>query len=59
MPAEHPTLAQFLADRRRHPGAPGDLDRLVLDAARACRTTAERLALGALRDELDLSLIHI
>ena len=51
MLADHTTLAQFLIEeRRRHPGARGDLDSLVLDVALACKAIAHRVALGALRD---------
>src|SRR4051812_5573601 len=51
MLADHTTLAQFLIEeRRRHPGARGDLDSLILDVALACKAIAHRVALGALRD---------
>ncbi|MDN5929570.1 MAG: class 1 fructose-bisphosphatase, partial [Pseudonocardia sp.] len=50
MLADHTTLAQFLIEeRRRHPGARGDLDSVILDVALACKAVANRVALGALR----------
>ncbi|MFP5020071.1 class 1 fructose-bisphosphatase [Pseudonocardia phyllosphaerae] len=53
MLADHTTLAQFLIEeRRRHPGAGGDLNWLVLDVAVACKAVANQVAQGALRDGL-------
>jgi fructose-1,6-bisphosphatase I / sedoheptulose-1,7-bisphosphatase len=49
MLADHTTLAQFLIEeRRRHPGASGDLNGLILDVALACKAIAKRVAHGAL-----------
>lgn len=47
--AEHTTLVQFLIEeRRRHPGASGDLNSLILNVALACKAIANRVAAGAL-----------
>ncbi|MEP7296625.1 MAG: class 1 fructose-bisphosphatase [Burkholderiales bacterium] len=44
-----PTLTQFLiAERRRHPGATGDLNALVTDVSLACKAIARKVAFGAL-----------
>jgi fructose-1,6-bisphosphatase I/sedoheptulose-1,7-bisphosphatase len=49
MLADHTTLVQFLIEeRRRHPGASGDLNGLILDVALACKAIANRVAVGAL-----------
>lgn len=49
MLANHTTLVQFLIEeRRRHPGASGDLNSLVLDVALACKAIAIRVAQGEL-----------
>ncbi|CDO05856.1 class 1 fructose-bisphosphatase [Mycolicibacterium cosmeticum] len=49
MLTERTTLVQFLIEeRRRHPGASGELNRLVLDVALACKAIANRVAVGAL-----------
>jgi fructose-1,6-bisphosphatase I/sedoheptulose-1,7-bisphosphatase len=49
MLADRTTLAKFLIEeRRRHPGASGDLNGLILDVALACKAIATRVALGAL-----------
>lgn len=49
MLADHTTLVQFLIEeRRRHPGASGDLNGLILDVALACKAISNRVALGAL-----------
>lgn len=49
MRADHTTLVQFLIEeRRRHPGATGDLNGLILDVALACKVIANRVAVGAL-----------
>ncbi len=43
------TLTQFLIEeRRRHPGATGDLNALVTDISLACKAIARRVAVGAL-----------
>lgn len=43
------TLTQFLIEeRRRYPGASGDLNSLILDVALACKAIAKRVAYGAL-----------
>ena len=53
MLAERSTLTQFLIEeRRRHPGASGELNALILDVALACKTIAKRVAYGALGDVL-------
>ena len=44
-----PTLTQFLIEqRRRHPGATGDLNALITDISLACKAIARKVALGAL-----------
>jgi fructose-1,6-bisphosphatase I/sedoheptulose-1,7-bisphosphatase len=49
MLTDHTTLTQFLIeDRRRYPGATGELDSLILDVALACKAIAKRVAYGAL-----------
>ncbi|MBS1696580.1 MAG: class 1 fructose-bisphosphatase [Actinobacteria bacterium] len=49
MLADKTTLVQFLIEeRRRHPGASGDLNGLILDVALACKAIANRVAVGAL-----------
>jgi fructose-1,6-bisphosphatase I/sedoheptulose-1,7-bisphosphatase len=49
MPAGRMTLTQFLIEeRRRHPGATGELNGLILSAALACKSVATRVAQGAL-----------
>jgi len=49
MLADRTTLVQFLIEeRRRHPGASGDLNGLILDVALACKAISNRVALGAL-----------
>jgi fructose-1,6-bisphosphatase I/sedoheptulose-1,7-bisphosphatase len=53
MLADHTTLTQFLIEeRRRHPGASGELNALILDVALACKAIAKRVAYGALGDVL-------
>lgn len=53
MLTDHTTLVQFLIEeRRRHPSASGDLNRLILDVALACKAIANRVAVGALGDVL-------
>ncbi|MGB8962508.1 MAG: class 1 fructose-bisphosphatase [Pseudonocardiaceae bacterium] len=43
------TLTQFLIEEaRRHPGASGELNSLILDVALACKAIAKRVAYGAL-----------
>ncbi len=43
------TLTQFLIEeRRRHPGATGDLNALVTDVSLACKAIARKVAFGAL-----------
>lgn len=49
MRADRTTLAQFLIEqRRRYPGASGELNALILDAALACKAIAKTVAYGAL-----------
>ena len=49
MLADRSTLTQFLIEeRRRHPGASGDLNALILDVALACKTIAMKVSYGAL-----------
>ena len=49
MLTERTTLVQFLIEeRRRHPGASGELNSLILDVALACKAIANRVAVGAL-----------
>ena len=46
-----PTLTQFLIEeRRRHPGATGELNALVTDVSLACKAIARKVAFGALAD---------
>ncbi|MGH4021662.1 MAG: class 1 fructose-bisphosphatase [Pseudonocardiaceae bacterium] len=53
MLTDRTTLTQFLIEeRRRYPGASGELNSLVLDVALACRAIAKRVAYGALGDVL-------
>ncbi|MGD9530783.1 class 1 fructose-bisphosphatase [Pseudonocardia sp.] len=49
MLSSHTTLAQFLIEeRRRHPGASGGLNALILEIALACKAIANRVSAGAL-----------
>ena len=49
MLADRTTLTQFLIDeRRRHPGASGELNALILDVALACKAISRAVAHGAL-----------
>jgi fructose-1,6-bisphosphatase I / sedoheptulose-1,7-bisphosphatase len=53
MLADHTTLTQFLIEeRRRYPGASGELNSLILHVALACKAIAKRVAYGALGDVL-------
>ena len=53
MLTDRTTLTQFLIEeRRRHPGASGELNALILDVALACKAIAKRVAYGALGDVL-------
>jgi fructose-1,6-bisphosphatase I / sedoheptulose-1,7-bisphosphatase len=53
MLTDRTTLTQFLIEeRRRHPGASGELNSLILDVALACKAIAKRVAYGALGDVL-------
>ncbi|MGI9001551.1 MAG: class 1 fructose-bisphosphatase [Pseudonocardia sp.] len=53
MLTDRTTLTQFLIEeRRRHPGASGELNSLILDIAIACKAIAKRVAYGALGDVL-------
>ena len=48
-----PTLTQFLIEeRRRHPGATGELNALITDVSLACKAISRKVALGALADVL-------
>lgn len=54
MLTDHTTLTQFLIeDRRRYPGASGELNSLILDVALACKAIAKRVAYGALGGVLE------
>jgi fructose-1,6-bisphosphatase I/sedoheptulose-1,7-bisphosphatase len=45
------TLTQYLIEqRRRFPGASGELNALILDVALACKAIARSVAFGALGD---------
>ncbi len=47
---KRPTLTQYLIDqRRRFPGASGDLNALLLDVSIACKAIARQVAFGELR----------
>jgi fructose-1,6-bisphosphatase I/sedoheptulose-1,7-bisphosphatase len=47
------TLTQFLIEeRRRHPGATGDLNALITDVSLACKAIARKVAFGALAGAL-------
>ncbi|MGH4004547.1 MAG: class 1 fructose-bisphosphatase, partial [Pseudonocardiaceae bacterium] len=49
MLTDRTTLTQFLIEeRRRYPGASGELNSLILDVALACKAIAKRVAYGAL-----------
>ncbi len=49
MLTDRSTLSQFLIEeRRRHPGASGELNALILDVALACKAIAKKVAYGAL-----------
>jgi fructose-1,6-bisphosphatase I / sedoheptulose-1,7-bisphosphatase len=49
MLTEHTTLTQFLIEeRRRHPGASGALNALILDVALVCKAISRSVARGAL-----------
>ena len=49
MLTDRTTLTQFLIEEgRRHPGATGELNSLILDVALACRAISKRVAYGAL-----------
>ena len=49
--AGKPTLTQFLIEeRRRHPGATGELNALITDISLACKAIACKVAFGALAD---------
>lgn len=51
--AGKPTLTQFLIEeRRRYPGATGDLNALVTDVSLACKAIARKVAFGALTGAL-------
>ncbi len=53
MLTDRSTLSRFLIEeRRRHPGASGELNALILDVALACKAIAKRVAYGALGDLL-------
>jgi fructose-1,6-bisphosphatase I/sedoheptulose-1,7-bisphosphatase len=53
MLTDHTTIAEFLIEeRRRYPGASGELNALILDVALACKAIAGRVAFGALADVL-------
>jgi fructose-1,6-bisphosphatase I/sedoheptulose-1,7-bisphosphatase len=53
MLTDRTTLVQFLIEeRRRHPGASGHLNGLILNVALACKAIANRVAVGALEGVL-------
>ncbi|HSN20032.1 MAG TPA: class 1 fructose-bisphosphatase [Usitatibacter sp.] len=53
MPATRMTLTQFLIEeRRRYPGATGELNGLILSVALACKSVATQVAQGALAGAL-------
>lgn len=53
MLADHTTLTRFLIEeRRRHPGASGEFNGLILDVALACEGIARAVARGTLGDVL-------
>jgi fructose-1,6-bisphosphatase I/sedoheptulose-1,7-bisphosphatase len=53
MLADRTTLTQFLIEeRRRHPGASGELNALILDVAMACKAISRVVAHGTLRGTL-------
>lgn len=53
MLADRTTLTRFLIEeRRRHPGASGEFNGLILDVALACKGIARAVASGALGDVL-------
>jgi fructose-1,6-bisphosphatase I / sedoheptulose-1,7-bisphosphatase len=53
------TLTQYLIEqRRRFPGASGELNALILDVALACKAIAQAVAFGELGDVLGDSGIH-
>ena len=48
--SQRPTLTQYLIEqRRRFPGASGDLNALILDVSIACKAIARQVAFGELR----------
>ncbi len=50
-PSNRRTLTQYLIEqRRRFPGASGELNALILDVALACKSIARAIAFGALGD---------
>ena len=54
MLTDRTTLSQFLIEeRRRHPGASGELNSLILDVALACKAIAKRAAYGGLDDRAE------
>jgi fructose-1,6-bisphosphatase I / sedoheptulose-1,7-bisphosphatase len=54
MLTDRTTLTQFLIEeRRRYPGASGELNSLILNVALACRAIAKRVAYGALGGALE------
>jgi fructose-1,6-bisphosphatase I / sedoheptulose-1,7-bisphosphatase len=53
MLTDRSTLTEFLIDeRRRHPGATGELNALVLEVALACKAIALRVSYGAIGSQL-------
>ena len=46
----HQFRDELIAQRRRFPGASGDLNALILDVSLACKAIARRVAYGALSD---------
>jgi len=53
MLADHTTLTRFLIEeRRRHPGAVGDLNALILDVSVACKAISRLVAYGELAGAL-------
>ena len=61
MTHNQPTLTRYLIEqRRRHPGASGDLNSLILDVSIACKAIARTVAFGELSGSVgDASTEHI
>jgi fructose-1,6-bisphosphatase I/sedoheptulose-1,7-bisphosphatase len=54
------TLTRYLIEqRRRFPGASGDLNALILDVALACKAIARRVAFGSLNDAPKAGAVNV